>query len=79
MNKLKEEELTTSALTIQMSIEDAKKILKFNNKMLSKSTLPWAKEYWKFWEDNLDVLARNFVKARAQGVLDEEWEQESSS
>jgi hypothetical protein len=70
---------STSSLTIPMSIEDAKKFLRFNNKMLSKSALPWAKEYWKFWEDNLDVLARNFVKARTQGVLDEEWEQEGSS
>ena len=68
-----------SFLTLPITEEDAKKVLQTYNRVLLKSKVPWAKEYWKFWEENLDELARNFVKARSKEVLENEWDKEKST
>ena len=65
-----------SFLTVPITEEDAKKVLQTYNRVLLKSKVPWAKEYWEYWEKNLDELARNLVKARSKEVLENEWEKE---
>jgi len=69
----------SSILTIEPTLDDAKKIIATYNKMLKGSNNPTEKAYWEYWEKNLNELARNFVKARSQKVLEDEWEKKSTT
>lgn len=68
----KVQEIVESSMVIQMTEEDAKRFLKVYNRVLQKNWSKKAQELWRFWEKNIDELAKWFVQMRCEEILNDE-------
>lgn len=66
------QEVLKTPMCVPMTEEDAKRMVGFYNKILKISNDEKANKLWKYGEQNLDFLAKDFVKKRCKGVLGDE-------